>query len=293
MTGLLKNPQTPPELLFYALKGAEGLLGGFDPSRLSRLAPAADASEAIFYDLVHSLQVIVEKGPLILDKLHVEGSQSVLTTDPKAKAGQGLVPEQVVAVQLYRLQAIRALARLRNETIGGKIKPGNEVRPIHTLARVAIGDPTISPPFSRKEVAEAVIGLARVTPGANLNLDELAYAISYGTRVVFAARATSTEDDSIAWKLYAGRMHSALADWQAAVAKTGRPAKQKEAINSLVNKLNDGLFKPTLNPTAGAGGVNAVKLELIDDWQRDNKPASDRQLFADVKTYKLAYPTNP
>jgi len=296
VTGLLKNPETPPELLFYALKASEGLLGGFDIARLSRLAPAPEAAEAVLYDLVHTLEVMVEKGPPILGKLHVEGaSQPTLTTDPKAKPGESLLPDQVTALQLYRLQAIRALARLRSDVLGGKVKPALEVRPVYTLARVAIGDPSISPPFNRKEVAEAVIGMIRVNPGANLNLDELAYAISYGLRIVFAAKATNADDSSLAWKGYAGRLNAAFQDWQPSAVKRAQ-GKQKESITSLVKKATDGLVTPVLNPSAGAGG-NAVKLELIDDWQRDNKPTNEQQLFSDAKSsdakpYKLAYPRN-
>ena len=290
--GLLKNPETPPELLFSALKASEGLLGGFDISRLSRLAPGPEAAEGMLYELVHALEEIVLKGPPILSKVYIEsGSQPILVTDPKVKPAT-LHPEQVVAVQLYRLQAIRALARLRNDTLGGKVKPAFEVRPVFTLARVAVGDPAISPALNKKEVAEAVIGLARINPGANLNTDELTYAISYGLRTVFSAKAANAEDTSISWKGYAARMNAALLDWQALCAKNPRVTqKQKESINSLVKKANDGLFAPVLNPTAGTGGKNLVTLQLIDDWQRDNQPVSDRQLFSDTKSFKLVYGT--
>jgi len=287
---LLKNPETPPELFYYALKASEGLLGGFDVSRLSRLDPNPEAAEGLLADLVQILENTIVKGPPILGKLYIEsGSTATLVTDPKS-APTGLHPEQIVAVQLYRLQAIRALARLRNDIIGGKVKPALEVRPVYTLARVAIGDPAITPAFSKREIAEAVIGMTRVNPGANLNIDELAYAVSFGTRVVFAAKAANADDTSIAWKGYSGRMNAAFQDWQANCAKNTRISpKQKDSINSLVKKAADGLFTPVLNPTAGTGGTNLVKLELITDWQRDNGPINDRQLFSDVKTYKLAY----
>lgn len=288
--GLLTNPETPPELFFYALRAAEGLLGGFDVSRLSRLDPQPETAEQILYNLVRALEDIVIKGPAIAGKVHIEGgSAPTLTTDPKAKP-MTLHPEQLVAVQLYRLQAIRALGRLRTDTLSGKVKPALEVRPVYTLARVAIGDPAITPALNKKEVAEAVIGLARVNPGPNLNLDELAYAISYGTRVVFAAKAANREDNSIAWKGYAGRMNAGFQEWQANCAKISRvPLKQKEAINSLVKKASDGLFNPVLNPTAGAGNASTINLQSIDDWQRDNAPGSAQQLFADDKAFKLVY----
>ncbi len=286
---LLKNPETPPELYFYALKGAEGLLGGFDVSRLGRLDAGPEQSETTFHDLIRLLEDAVVKGPPILGKIYVEGSQSTLVTDPKAKPSP-LLPEQIVAIRLYRLQAIRALGRLRNDTVAGKVKPATEVRPVFTLARVAIGDPAISPAFGNKEIAEAVIGMARINPGANLNIDELAYAMAYGTRIVFSAKASNAEDASLPWKGSASRMNAAFQEWQANCAKNPRVVvKQKEAINSLVKKANDGLFVPTLNPTAGAGGVNAVQLAPVEEWLQANKPTSDQQLFADVKTFKLVY----
>ena len=294
VTGLLKSPDTPPELVFYALKSAEGLLGGFDVSRLGRLAATPEESESVFYDLVHTLEVMVEKGPPILGKLHVEGAaQPTLTTDPKSQPASSLAADQVIALRLYRLQAIKALARLRSDTIGGKVKAGSEVRPLHMLARVAIGDPMISPAFNGKEVAEAVIGLSRVNPGPNLNLDELAYAIASGTRAVFSPKAGNYEDASLPWKGTAGRLNAALQDWQTSVAKRAS-AKQKEAIASLLKKANDGLFVPALNPTTGVGGINPVKLDPLDDWLRDNKPKGD-PLFSDAgaqSPYKLNYPAN-
>ncbi len=294
VTGLLKSPDTPPEVVFYALKSAEGLLGGFDISRLGRLAATPEESETVFYDLVHTLEIMVEKGPPILGKLHVDGAaQPTLATDPKSQPASALVAEQVIALQLYRLQAIRALARLRSDVIAGKVKPGSEVRPVHILARVAIGDPTISPAFNGKEVAEAVIGLTRVNPGPDLNLDELTYAIASGTRAVFAPKAGNYEDASLPWKGIAGRMNAALQDWQILVAKRAN-AKQKDAIASLLKKANDGLFVPISNPTAGVGGINPVKLDPLDDWLRDNKTKGD-PLFSDGPAptpYKLNYPAN-
>jgi len=286
---LLKNPETPPELYFYALKGAEGLLNGFDVSRLGRLDAGPEQSETTFHDLIRLLEDAVVKGPPILSNIYVEGSQPTLVTDPKAKPST-LLPEQIVAIRLYRLQAIRALGRLRNDTVAGKVKPATEVRPVFTLARVAIGDPAIGPAFNNKEIAEAVIGMARVNPGSNLNIDELAYAMAFGTRIVFSAKASNADDASMPWKGYASRMNAAFQEWQANCAKNQRVvAKQKDAINSLVKKANDGLFAPTLNPTAGTGGMNAVQLAAIDEWLQANKPTSDRQLFSDVKSFKLMY----
>ena len=288
--GLLKNPETPPDVLFYALKAAEGLLGGFDVSRLSRLDPVPEKAEQILYDLVHELEGIVIQGPKILGKIHVEGgSRPTLVTDPKAKP-TSLHAEQLVAIQLYRLQAIRALARLRNDILGGKVNTALELRPVYTLARVAIGDPAITPALSKKEIAEAVIGLVRINPGANLNVDELAYAVSFGTRVVFGAKAANAEDATIPWKGYAGRMNAAFQEWQANSAKNTRVvAKQKESINSLVKKSFDGLFNPVINPPSGATTANPVNLQVIDGWQVDNAPGNAQQLFSDVKTFKLVY----
>ena len=286
---LLKNPETPPELYYYALKGADGLLGGFDVARLGRLDATPEQAETTFHDLIRLLEDAVVKGPPILGKIYVDSSQPTLVTDPKAKPS-ALLPEQIVAIRLFRLQAIRALGRLRSDTIAGKVKPATEVRPVFALARVAIGDPAIGPAFNNKEIAEAVIGLARINPGANLNVDELAYAMAFGTRVVFSAKASNADDVSLPWKGYASRMNAAFQEWQANCAKNARVvAKQKDSINSLVKKSNDGLFAPTLNPTAGAGGMNAVQLAPVDEWLQSNKPASDRQLFSDVKTFKLTY----
>jgi hypothetical protein len=287
---LINNPETPPELLYYALKAAEGLLGGFDVSRLSRLAAQPEDADKLLFDMVRALEEVVIKGPKIANKVYIEnGSQPTLSTDPNTKAEQ-LFPEQIAAVQMYRLQAIRALARFRNDTIGGKAKPAYEVRPIFTLARVVVGDPSITPALNKKEVAEAVLGLIRVNPSANINLDELAYAVSYGLRVVYSTKAANSDDTSLPWKGLSGRMTIALQDWLGAISKAPRLVpKQKESISSLVKKATDGLFNPAINPTVGAGGINPVKLELIDDWQRDNPPANDRQLFSDVKTFKLVY----
>ena len=134
------------------------------------------------------------------------------------------------------------------------------------------------------------MGLVRVNPSANINLDELAYAVSYGLRVVYSTKAANSDDTTLPWKGLSGRMNIALQDWLSAISKAPRLVpKQKESISSLVKKTADGLFNPSINPTVGAGGINPVKLDLIDDWQRDNPPANDRQLFSDVKTFKLNY----
>lgn len=290
VTKLLASSETPPEILYYALKAAEGLLGGFDVSRLGRLAAGPEAAEKTLYDLVRLLEDVIVKGPPILDHLYVETSSPKLATDPKGPAITP-VPEQLLAIQLYRLQAIRALARLRNDVLGGKAKAAYEVRPVYTLARVAVADPAIRPEFGKKEIAEAVIGLARINPSAALNVDEIAYAMSYGLRGLFAVKAANAEDATIFWKVYAGRMNAAFQDWQANIAKNPRVTAQKvkDAVNSLAKKSADGVFTPVLNATTGS--QNTINLTVIDDWQREFPPTNDRQLFNDVKTFKLTYGT--
>ena len=111
ITALLNDPKTPPEVLLYAYKAAEGFLGAYDPYAVGRVdANRHCAKEDDLIPLIKALESQVIPGPQIAE--HVAESSSIKPpTNPKAPPTPGgvgrldsgtLTPEQVAVVQYFR-----------------------------------------------------------------------------------------------------------------------------------------------------------------------------------------------
>jgi hypothetical protein len=244
VTRLIADRKTPPEVKFYILKAADGLLAAYDPA-----ASILDqqTKEALYQSRKHS-------APLAdVTKLVKEVEQAVLNpavllgVEDKDKAFSDIrkVPEdQRAVVQYLRRQAIRALAQVRSPSIESA---DGTVYPAFTLARITLGDPAlVLPPYTQRpappelgkkeevdswlalenarqraaagrraaEAAEATLGLCNMWKNQEYAPDAAAYAVAAGLVAFANPRIGNPTDKTIPWRSYAARLHEAVRNWE-------------------------------------------------------------------------------
>lgn len=262
------------EMLYWALKGAEKAIAMYDPGR------SAEAQKWVtrdkFFTLVSLVDEVVLKVPAVVAEktYHPEKPNTgTLTTDPKAPPKPaGLTPEQVATVQMFRLQAVRALAEVKTDVVYDS-KREKERKTLLTLAKVAVSDPSIAPPPSFKEIGEAVYGLVNATPTHDdLDGGVLGAAIARGVsdsvgEKAAAERGGETGPQAAHWKLTGARMKVALAAWEATLAapRTRLDKAAKDDLRSLSQLAVASVYDP-LSKQSDTGVVSGLKKEDIDDW---------------------------
>lgn len=292
-----KPAETPPEVLYYALKAAANLLSAYDPiarggtDEYRNTVPAAD-----LVPLVQALDRMVLEGPPVashaaeLDPSRTLNAPLAGNTPPPAAPAKAApapaksvgpvratTPEQVALLRFYRRQAIRALANVRHDIIGGELNVP-EARPLWTVARVAVGDPAISPPPDTAEVGEAVIGMLGISPTRGLNTDELLNAVALGTAKFLRAKANDAADKSVPWKLYVARITAAADMLNQKTQRDARLRPHQAKITGLTRVVAD-----VLAPVERGQPVN---IEPLFGWMQQNPPKGPtRSLYADSPRY--------
>jgi len=301
---MLKDPNTPPEVLIYVIRAAEGLIGAYEaiPRATGATSYALHTlKDAEMVQLVTALETIIAR-----DKPYGKQPKAVQPAvpavappvDPKAPAAKPvepkaaaapaptpaagqlqsnpLTPEQLATIRFYRRAAIRALAQCRFPQF---VDPADSktARPLMTLARIAVMDTSLNFVPEADESGEAVIGLANIHDPKGLNVDVQLDAIATGIYHFAVIKAGNNTDKSIQWKMYAARIATALADWQ----KTPSATRNAQKINSLVAVATDKLLTPIEKLSSGIG-QSAPNLDSIVTWKKD-RPVTVPQLFIDIK----------
>lgn len=263
----------PVESLYYGLKAAENAIAMYDPAR------SADAQKWVtkdkYFTLVSLVDDLVQKVP---DAVAVKTYQpdkagsGLLSTDPKAPPKPAiLTPEQVATVQAFRLQAVRALAEVKTDVVSDS-KVERQRKTVVTLARVAVGDPSITPPPSFKEVGEAVIGLANATPtNPDLDATVLGAAVARGVSLFVADKASGERGggeggpQATHWKLSGARMKAAFAAWDANLSRRSKLAKaDNDALRELGQLALTNVFDP-LSKQSDNGVVTGLDKSKLDE----------------------------
>lgn len=284
-------------MLYYALKAAEGLLAAYDPTAATlapTLAARHTAPDPVLVPLVDAIDKLVANGPPVADKaapLNPDQSPPAPPAagdpaDPAAPArldARTLTTEQVLLVRYFRRQAVRALAKVRFDVVGGGTLP--LVRPAWTLARVAVSDVTISPPPTASEVGEAVIGLAGMAPSANLNVDEWAVVMAYGLSSFARPKLAEATDKSAAWKLTGARLVNAMAALKRSIPGNARLRPYQSPLTALIDTATANLLAPLERDDPAA----RPNIDPINAWIEQNLPKDpNRSLYKDDPKLKLA-----
>ncbi len=268
-----KDKTLPVESLYFALKGAENAIAAFDPARAA--ANQKWVSKDTYHQLVTLVDEVVRKVPQsVIDKTYLpdQPNTGTLTTDPKAAPKPAaLTPEQVDTVQAFRLQAIRALGKVKTDVVTDA-KGGGTVRTLLTLARVAANDAGVVPAPSQREVAESLIGMANATPvDRELDLDAqvLAVAMARGVSLFVSDKAAGGAGEggpaSSHWKLYGTKLKSAFEAWDRAIPKSRLDQGSKSLLTEFSKLAVTQVFDP-LSKMNESGVANGLKKEAVDEW---------------------------
>lgn len=296
-----KPAETPPDVLYWALKAAENLLSAPDPSALGTPNPARHTiKDPELVPLVRALSDIVlnnpkglaEKAATLKPQVAVKspptpgapkGEAALETgTDPKPQPAadpNALTAEQVELLRFFRRQAVRALAELRFDALAEGT--ADELRPGFTLAKVAVSDASLNPPPSAAEVGEAVIGLCRVNPSSNLNVDALLHLIGYGTGSFFTPKAEKPDDKSLPWKAYAAQVDAAYAQLQKNAQTNPRLTPRRQQVATLAGIVTGEVTAPL----TASNGTGAPNFQRLLPWVQSNQPKTG--LYGDDKKYQL------
>jgi hypothetical protein len=199
-------------------------------------------------------------------------------------------------IEFARRYAIEAMARFKDGVLR---KPNKELiyRPSWTLARVMEQDPSVAPPFTPTEQAEAAIGFCQMKVDPDMNLDVAAYSVAK-VLVTFARAANldgeraKRDNTPVAhpWKVTAARFSYALAVWR-------RDTKVPTARNpgTAVDLANIGIALLALIERDGAAANTANEVQTIITWATNNPPkawASMQQalLYQDDPNSRLPFP---
>lgn len=273
-----KDKALAVESLYYGLKAAEQAIAMYDPAR-SALAQKW-VNKDMFFELVALVDDVVQKVPASVAEKTYQPDQpnqpntGVLATDPKSPpkpaAPTQLTPEQVATVQAFRLQAIRALGRVKTDVVLDG-KAANKRRTAYTLARVAVSDTTLVPAPNFKEIAEAVNGLANVAP-VDPDIDPLVLAVAMARGVsdfVSDKAAGGGGGDSgpqaTHWRLTGARMKATFLAWDTVVNKSRLEPAGKGVLREFSQLAVTQVFDP-LSKQNDNGVVSGLKKEAVDEW---------------------------
>jgi hypothetical protein len=288
------EPNHPVETLYYSLKAAEKALASYDRDRPKWV------SKKQYFDLVSVVEDVVVKTPAcVIEKTYIPDrpfTTATLQTDPKApKPAAALTPEQADVVRAFRLQAVRALAKVRTDIVPDE-NGENERRPLHTLAKVVVGDASLTPAPDFKEVGEATMGLTTLLPSDSVNPNALGLVIAWGVGV-FAqekvASAKALSKDAIQrthWKVYGARMKATFAAWEKDLQtpRVKLPKADKDGLVALSQLCVTAVFDPLTRQTE-SGQVN-LDTQAINNWYGEKGKAFTGwpiDLYTDKPTYKL------
>jgi hypothetical protein len=287
---LADKEKLPVDVLYYALKTAENAISAYDPGR------SADAQKWVnrdkYYALVTAVDDIVNKVPATValqTYLPDQLGSGTLTTDPKnpPKAPSQLTSEQEATVQAFRLQAVRALAKVKTEVVYDS-KNENKRRTAYTLAKIAVSDTTLVPAPSAREVIEAVGGLATAVPN-DPELDPLVLVVAMARGVgEYADKKIpgQAETGPVAqqWKLTGARMKATFQLWETAVSKSRLDKASKDLLKEFSQQAIALVFDP-LSKQTETGVVNGLNVGALTEW-RTKKEADLKkwQLFKDTDT---------
>jgi len=301
-----KPLKTPPEVFYYALVAAENLLAAYDVTAInSNFVTRHALPEAELVLLLQTLETMVLKGPPVAELAYLEnsdraGQATQLSTPPEPMmppapmgpsgpmnpmptpsppsapaATTALKPEQIAVVRYYRRAAIRALAKVRFDVVGGRGIP--EVRPGYTLARVALNDQALSLSATPADITEATIGLAGLSPTGFLNVDVWALALAQGLINMTGPRLADDEDKSLPWKLVSARANLALTQLSKNIAVTPRLRGYAKPLGELVSLALNDIVTPLGSDTQA--GINRPSIDRLSQWIQANPSMANPPCF--------------
>jgi hypothetical protein len=203
-------------------------------------------------------------------------------------------------IEFVRRDAVAALARFKDGVLR---KPTRDVifRPAWALARVMESDPSVSPPFTAQERAEASIGFCQMKIDTEMNLDLAAYTLA--KMLVLYARDANLDNERASatqslplmhWKLLSARWSYNLSVWREFL----KPIPKTRYSDLAIELANLGVGLLTQIEKNGVGASTAADVQLITNWAKNNPPkawalSQPATLFKDDPQSILPFPAAP
>lgn len=288
-----KHLETPPDVLLYAMKAAEGLVAAYEPAATEVDKTNHAIPDVDIIALVKHAERWIDRGlpesvmkSVAFTKLPKpeEGDEEKGEKDKEGKAqldNNELSREHKAVLLYYRKHAVRVVARVRFDVVGDVSKQ-SEIRPAWTLTRVVLSDKTITPAPTRTEVCDAIIGLCGIEPSRKhgkefLNTHEHLLVIASGLDRFFNKKIVASADRSIHWRVATARISAALVRMENGAKFRDADEAYRKKLGELVSLSKSTLLDPmlrSLDPQARAGN-NTPSLEKLKDWINAN-PSGDR-----------------
>lgn len=290
VTGLLKNPGTPPEVKVYALKAAENLLSAYDIYVNTTKKRDHSARPKELVELIQALEDVVV------------APNKLVTGQPGAgQAPPPPTPDDLAVNGYVRRQAVKALAQVRFASV--TVPPGGPtVYPSHTLARVIYSDAAINPPPSPAEIAEATLGILNMNPTRNYSPEAAADVVATGIIAFATPRAATppgTPNKDYPWRAYAARLTEGMKLWKGIFdpafdpTQPQRPTAPPPAVVAEVTDEKTGAVGRILTPMDRLATDPTARLDIqgmtdLRDRIRKN-PKRGTTLFRDVPSTSLEF----
>jgi len=291
------DPKAPLEVLYCGLRSAEAALATYDEGR--GLREKNWVQKKTYFELAALVDEFVNNPPAsIITKTFSQGDgTSTLSTQPNAT--NILTVDQVASVQMFRLNAVRALAKVKTDIIklevmmaGGKER---EIRPLFTLCRICVKDTALIAPPSTKEIGEALLGVLNIMPGETVDADMLGAAIARATIDFTNPRIADQKNldkdvGTLPWKIYGSRLEAAATSFEKDIKnfRCKLPKESKDMLSAAIQQM----LKDCFTPMTKAGNVDASNTQVFFDArvkaiQAKKAPA----LFSDLPKLQFNNPS--
>jgi len=238
ITALLSNANTPTGVKNYLFHAAGAVLSAYDPNEPTLRKHSGDPAA------VGALIKVLEDS--------ITTPSMLLTGLPADAKVDDIAPDQLLVIGHVRRQAVKALARCKFVSFPGP--GGKTLYPVHTLARVALGDSALVPLPGPAEAAEAIIGICGMAPVYEQNKGGFAavkgYNVDVATEAILAGldtfakpRAGNAFDRSLPWRSYALRLAGGMQDWRPLFDPLFDPNQPNKFAAQLVPPSVDELLK--------------------------------------------------
>jgi hypothetical protein len=262
------DPKAPLEVLYYGLRAAESCLATYDEAR--GLREKNWVQKKTYFELAALVDEFVNNPPAsIIAKTFAQGEgTATLSTQPNT--ANALTADQVASVQMFRLSAVKALAKLKTDIIKLEAAAGGgmdkEIRPLFTLCRICVKDTALIAPPSTREIGEALIGVLNIMPGETVDGDMLGAAIARATLDFSNPRIADQKNldkgvGTLPWKIYGTRLEANAANFEKEI-KNFKCKLPKESKDMLIGAIQQ-MTKDCFTPMAKAGNVDASNTQVF------------------------------
>jgi hypothetical protein len=264
------DPKTPLEVLYYGLRSAEACLGSYDEAR--GLRERNWVQKKTYFELAELVDGFINNPPAsIINKTFSQPGDGIATLVTQPTTPGNLTADQIASVQMFRINAVRALAKVKTDIIKLDAAMGQaekEIRPLFTLCRICVKDTALVAPPSTREIGEALVGVLNIVPGEYVDGDMLGAAIAKGTLDFTVPRIADQKNldkgvGTLPWKIYGSKLETNAVAFEKAVKdfRCKLPKEAKDMLSAAIQQMT----KDCYTPMAKAGNVDATNTQVFFD----------------------------